>query len=160
MFRYADIERAIAQMNEIPPEAMASFRGRVRNFQRIGLVKRSSGVGQKVEWTADDAVYLAAIFELSQAGIPPSTIKAILGKHPDFLWWFPAAEADDSDRFLFVGGSLMKPFAKAEQADEIAVDTGTAEDVLAALKRPGNARLVVINLSVLLTRLAEHLKDV
>ena len=77
-FKYADIERAIASIHNINPEAFKTLRSRIKHFQRIGLVPSSPGKGQKIKYTVGDAIRWALCFELAECGLPPEQIKDVI----------------------------------------------------------------------------------
>jgi hypothetical protein len=78
-FRYGDVEAAIRSLHNVPPGRVGTFRARVRNFQRVGLVPSSPGRGIKIEYELADAWKWAVSFALVQCGLPPEAIKSVLG---------------------------------------------------------------------------------
>ena len=77
-FKYAELETAIASLHNVSPSAMKTLRGRVRHFQRIGLVPSSPGKGQKLQYRVADAIVWAVCFELAELGLPPEQIKDVI----------------------------------------------------------------------------------
>jgi hypothetical protein len=104
-FKYGQIEAAIASMHNVPPEAMATFRSRVKHFQRIGLVPSSPGKGQKIKYKLADAALWALCFEFTEFGLAPEQVKTIIKIGGDAVTkamldfvptedWFFATEGD------------------------------------------------------------------
>ena len=60
MFTYKEVERALAAVHQISPSAMGAFRGRIKHFQRLGLVPSSPGKGRKISYRLED-VYVWAV---------------------------------------------------------------------------------------------------
>jgi hypothetical protein len=77
-FKYKQVEEAIASLHNIPASAMKTFKGRIKHFQRIGLVPSSPGKGQRIEYRAIDAVRWALCFEFAELGVQPEHIKGII----------------------------------------------------------------------------------
>jgi hypothetical protein len=50
MYTYSQVESALARVHHIPDSSLGSFRGRIKHFQRIGIVPQSSGKGKKISY--------------------------------------------------------------------------------------------------------------
>lgn len=79
MFRYAEVEAALAAIHDIPESGMGAFKGRLIHFQRIGLGPSNPGRGKKIEYTLEDVLIWAFCLQLAEFGIDPKTIQAIYG---------------------------------------------------------------------------------
>ncbi len=77
MYRYGDVEAALAAIHDIPEAGMGAFKGRLIHFQRIGLGPGNPGRGKKIEYTLEDVLTWAFCLELSEFGVDPKQIQAI-----------------------------------------------------------------------------------
>ena len=82
MFTYSKVERALAAVHKISPSAMGAFRGRIKHFQRLGLVPSSPGKGRKISYSLEDVYMWAMCLELQEFGIDPIIIKEFLRLSP------------------------------------------------------------------------------
>ena len=107
MFRYAEVEAALAAIHEIPEDGMGAFKGRLIHFQRIGLGPGNPGRGKKIEYTLEDVLTWAFCLELSEFGVDPKQIQAI------FKWSSMAInlglyrKLDGDDVFFLVTPNIM-----------------------------------------------------
>jgi hypothetical protein len=102
MFTYSQVERALAAVHEISPPAMGAFRGRIKHFQRLGLVPSSPGKGRKVSYRLEDVYMWALCLELQEFGIEPVIIRH-LHRLADFrimITWL-ISEDDSEQRDLY-----------------------------------------------------------
>jgi hypothetical protein len=76
MYTYAQVERALAAVHEVPEAAMGAFRGRFKHFQRLGMVPSSPGRGRKIVYSLDDVYFWALCLQLEEFGLDPTKIKA------------------------------------------------------------------------------------
>jgi hypothetical protein len=95
-YSYAQVERALGTLFGAPASAQGSFRGRVRHFQRIGLIEVTPGKGRRIAYTFDQAAeWMVALF-LAEFGIDPIVIvKSIQGERTQLRDW--VAEAIDAE---------------------------------------------------------------
>ncbi len=111
-FKYAQIEQALAQhhMIDSDPKTMKTFRARIRNFQKIGLVPSSPGKGQKIVYTTRDAVFWALCFEFVEFGIAPTAIREIMNlKGEELLDYLTLEQTEtDEDRYFFMIGLFLQ----------------------------------------------------
>ena len=78
VFKYSEVESAIAAIHNVSPAALKMFRSRIKNFQRIGMVSFSPGKGQKIDYKIIDVIRWALCFEFAELGLPPDQIKLII----------------------------------------------------------------------------------
>jgi hypothetical protein len=78
MFTYAQVEKALASAFEVRTDAMGAFRGRIKHFQRLGLVPSSPGKGKKISYHREDIYKWAIGLEFAEFGLDPTVIKAQL----------------------------------------------------------------------------------
>jgi hypothetical protein len=76
--RYGEIERAIASLHGVTKESSGIFRGRLRHFQKLGIVPSSPGRGAKIDYDRKAAVDWAIAFELAELGVQPELIKFLV----------------------------------------------------------------------------------
>src|SRR5271165_3391061 len=95
-YAYAQVERALGTLFGAPATAQGSFRGRVRHFQRIGLVEVTPGKGRRIVYTFDQAAeWMVALF-LAEFGIDPIVIvKSIQQERRHLREWI--GEAIDAE---------------------------------------------------------------
>lgn len=101
MYRYAQVELALVLAYDIPAESIGAFRGRIKHFQRIGIVPSSPGKGRKIEYQKDTVFLWAFCIELAEFGVDPTVIKAVV----DSIWTKHLREAfayENVDPLLFV----------------------------------------------------------
>ena len=78
ILRYGEIEKAIASLHGVTKELSGIFRGRLRHFQKLGIVPSSPGRGAKIDYDLKAAVDWAVAFELAELGIQPELIKFLI----------------------------------------------------------------------------------
>lgn len=78
MLTYSQVEAVLAQIHFIDSDKMGAFRGRIKHFQRIGIVPASPGRGKKISYEIQDLLVWAYGLELAQFGIDPTVIKDFL----------------------------------------------------------------------------------
>jgi hypothetical protein len=106
-FSYKVVERALAAVHHIPPNALGAFRGRLQHFQRLGVVPASPGRGRKIAYTKADVYLWALGLEFAEFGMDPKPIKQFLIAYfstirRDFL-----ENDDDRKQFFFFSPSLL-----------------------------------------------------
>jgi hypothetical protein len=70
----AQVERALGTLFGAPASAQGSFRGRVRHFQRIGLVEVTPGRGRRIPYTRVQAAKWMVALVLAELGVDPIVI--------------------------------------------------------------------------------------
>jgi hypothetical protein len=112
MFTYSQVERALAAVHGISPSAMGAFRGRIKHFQRLGLVPSSPGKGRKVSYRLEDAYMWALCLELQEFGVDPVIIKHLhrLADFRTVVTWLSSEEnSEQQDRyFVFYPNFLLQ----------------------------------------------------
>ena len=74
-YTYAQVERSLARMFHLP---IGSLRGRVKHFQKLGIVRFNPGRGKKIPYTLADAFRWALALEFAEFGIDPNIIATIM----------------------------------------------------------------------------------
>jgi hypothetical protein len=93
-YTYAEVERALGMFFGAPASAWGSFRGRVRHFQRIGLVEVTPGKGRRIAYTSVQAAEWMVALLLAELGIDPVVIvESIQRERTQLRRWI--AEATD-----------------------------------------------------------------
>lgn len=79
MYRYADIEAAVAGSQRIPDEGLGAFRARLRHLRNQGVpdVPRP-GKGRAVHYTLHHAAQLAFALELEAISVPPHQVAELV----------------------------------------------------------------------------------
>ncbi len=76
--RYGEIEKAIASLHGVTEQSSGVFRGRLRHFQKLGIVPSSPGRGAKIDYDLKAAVDWAIAFELAELGVQPELIRFLI----------------------------------------------------------------------------------
>jgi hypothetical protein len=110
MFTYSQVERALATVHEISPSAMGAFRGRIKHFQRLGLVPSSPGKGRKVSYRLEDVYMWALCLELQEFGVDPAIIKELhrLANFRRAVSWLSAEDNLEQLYFVFYPNFLSQ----------------------------------------------------
>ena len=167
MFRYAEVQAALAGLHGAYPDHMGAFRGRLQHFQRLGMAPASPGRGKAITYAFEDVARWAFALELSECGIDPVRISRILP------WaWLEVGpflcNPHEGEKVFFASPMLMiAQMVEAETGAPTSIDFAKvygAEkdryvfDVEEQEKlRPGRALLV--NLSQLRSRLLNELQE-
>lgn len=77
MYRYAQVETALMAVSEVLEAGRGALRGRLKNFQRLGLLDESPGKGSRIEYRFSDVCLLALCLEFAQFGIDPTKIAQV-----------------------------------------------------------------------------------
>ncbi len=92
------IIKTIIGMNE---QSSGVFRGRLRHFQKLGLVPAAPGRGAKIDYDRKAAVDWALAFELSELGIQPELIVLFKERCGRGIFdFFEQPTPDGEDHFL------------------------------------------------------------
>jgi hypothetical protein len=106
--RYGEIERAIASLHFVTEQSSGVFRGRLRHFQRLGIVPSSPGRGAKIDYDRKAAVDWAIAFELAELGIQPDLIKHFIERCGHEIFdFFEQPTPDGEDRFLCFDAAFL-----------------------------------------------------
>jgi hypothetical protein len=91
-YTYAQVERALGTLFGVPARAQGSFRGRVRHFQRVGLIEVAPGKGRRIEYTRIQAGEWLVALMLAEFGIDPVVIvKSIQQERRQLREWIEEA---------------------------------------------------------------------
>ena len=170
MFRYAEVQAALAGLHGAYPDHMGAFRGRLQHFQRLGMAPASPGRGKSIVYAFEDVARWAFALELSECGIDPARIARLLP------WaWLKVGpylcEAHEGEKLFFAVPTLMiAHMVEAENGSAPASTDFGPVNLLGegpprfvydveelANWRPGRA--LIVNLTELRTRLLRYLRD-
>ncbi|MGA2638844.1 hypothetical protein [Methylocella sp.] len=151
MFSYRQVEEAVRSLHDVPPERLATFRARVRNFQKLNLILSSPGKGQRISYSIFDAVQWALCFEFAELGLGPELTAWLLLK---VLFLFLAAfnpEGQDGDWIFWLRGDLFSRYlARAGLYTELECGVKPASRVAEAAFAPDKpGRVLMVNFSKL-----------
>ena len=73
-FSYAMVEAALVEMHDIAPDSVPALRSRFGAFQRGGLLGKQPGRGTRLEYGGDQLHRVVFAFEMTQAGMSPTTV--------------------------------------------------------------------------------------
>jgi len=92
MWKYAQVERALAALHEADPTAQKGpLRGRIKHLQRLGIpLGLQPGRGKSIDYGYDEVFQFAICLELAEFGVDPVTIKSILEEN----WIIDEPETD------------------------------------------------------------------
>jgi len=112
MYSYGQVEAALAAVHRIPPKAIGAFKGRIKHFQRIGIVPASPGKGKRIDYSHADVYLWGFCLELASFGMDPVTIKKISEKIWNAVFYTAFGPETDSDLYFFFHPALLgKDFA-------------------------------------------------
>jgi hypothetical protein len=156
MYSYGQVESALAAVHRIPPKAVGAFKGRIKHFQRIGIVPASPGKGKRIDYALTDVYLWGFCLELAEFGMDPVTIKKIADKIWNSVYYTAFGPEADSDLYFFFHPALLVKDSAAELMESISFSIDS--DLAAGLaKTPPaketatrfRARYAAINLSKL-----------
>ena len=99
--RYGEIEKAIASLHGVTEQSSGVFRGRLRHFQKLGIVPSSPGRGAKIDYDLKAAVDWAVAFELAELGIQPELIKFLIQVYGGTIFTFFQSPPSSDEDVLF-----------------------------------------------------------
>ena len=80
-FGYAVLERALAKVFKLSPDAQAGvLRGRIIHLRRGGFGPQEAGRGNRIKYDHETAVKWLLALLLADAGVSPRTIQSLLRK--------------------------------------------------------------------------------
>lgn len=82
MYRFAEVQYALAKLHGAHLNHLGVMRGRLQHFQRLGLVPSTPGRGKVVRYSDEDALKWAFSLELVECGIDPSRVVTVVPR----LW--------------------------------------------------------------------------
>lgn len=170
MFRYAEVQAALAGLHGAYPDRMGAFRGRLQHFQRLGMAPASPGRGKAIVYAIEDVARWAFALELSECGIDPARIAKMLP------WaWLKVGpylcEKHEGEKIFFAVPTLMiAQMVEAEHGSAPASSEFSQVNLLGEGApryvydveellnwRPGRA--IIVNLTQLRGRLLDKLKS-
>jgi hypothetical protein len=112
MYSYGQVEAALAGVHQIPPNALGAFRGRIKHFQKIGIVPSSPGKGRRIDYALTDVYRWGFCLEFAEFGMDPVTIKKIVDDAWNHVYYTAFGPEAESDRYFFFHPALLgKDFA-------------------------------------------------
>jgi hypothetical protein len=106
-FSYKSVEKALAAVHLVPPQAMGAFRGRLQHFQRLGMVPSSPGRGRRISYEKADILLWAFGLELAEFGMDPSLIKRVIDANWLSVKSYLLEGEDSRDRLFFFSPNLI-----------------------------------------------------
>jgi hypothetical protein len=151
-YTYAQVEAALADHHEIDGRSVGAFRGRIKNFQRLGIVPSSPGKGKKITYDFAAVVKWGLCLELAEFGIAPEYIKLIVEARGDATL---ATLKLPGEHVLYFSPFLL---GGPRDLEAIRASTGIAESSkLTGLMTSRLPRVLIINLTELLRGLLSAL---
>jgi hypothetical protein len=127
--RYGEIERAIASMHGVTVASSGIFRGRLRHFQKLGLVPSAPGRGAKIDYDRKAAIVWAVAFELTELGVHPDLITEIIQRCRRSVFdFFEQPTPDGEDWFLCFEATFLTTHMNRQ--------TGMRLSLMTALSKP------------------------
>ena len=162
-FSYPQLEAAMRQLHNVPSERSGTFKARIRNFQRIGLIPSAPGKGQRIDYSIVDAITWALCFEFAEVGLLPENIKAIFSLCGATLFYPFGGPIQNEDQILVLRGNFLEWYLNAGGAQlgegqttfGIIPVSQLSEMVFTKAKVP---RAIMINLTDLKRKLGGTLK--
>jgi|SRR5271170_495299 len=161
MFTYSQVESALSRANRVPAQSLGAFKGRIKHFQRLGMVQSSPGKGTKISYTREHVYSWAICLELAQFGIDPTIIKQMIWSWNDgrFLKHLiqKTIESTRESYFVFYPNLASLPENMIYISDIIhAIDELKERPELALMM----TRMAMINLSHVLREVEAALEEV
>jgi hypothetical protein len=142
-YTYAQVERALGTWFCAPASAQGSFRGRVRHFQRIGLIEVTPGKGRRISYSRVQAAEWLLALLLAEFGVDPVVIvKSIQRERRQLREWIGEATDEEAlggnEVFLAAQPELMSGAWASKHAAAI-VELAKFRRHDWALKMPGHS---------------------
>ena len=116
MYTYAQVEDALATVHRIPPNARGAFRGRIRHFQKLGIVTSTPGRGRRIDYSVYDVLLWGFALELGEFGVDPTAVKKIVFSRPiEILFSVFDQSAKESVLFFFHPNLLSNSFPDTDR---------------------------------------------
>lgn len=163
LFTYGQVEAALAKLHRVDDRALGAFRGRIKHFQRLGIVPSSPGRGKKISYEMEHVIIWAFCLELSEFGIDPTIIKrfiAVLGYA--IIDAFENASHYTSDRYFAFYPNIMSNWFNSEEGPfgTIRTDCFCASELSASrIEAEFDRRVSLINLTRLKKELDAALEE-
>ena len=177
MYRYGQVEAALAILIGVEPDSMGAFRGRIVHLRRLGITPSAPKKGAPIEYTFEQVAIIAYCLQLAEFGLDPISTKIFLEvtwgkvisslqqveKEDMFLCFFPNAMSR-----VFVGNlgkkalvaSIVLPQSEATYAEVIRRFTPKRIDLADPDWKSFAARLGMMNLSHIRRSLVAALESV
>jgi len=107
-FSYPQLEAAMRQLHNVPAPRSGTFKARIRNFQRVGLIPSAPGKGQRIDYSIVDAITWALCFEFAEVGLLPENIKSIFNLCGATLFYPFGGPLQDEDQILVLRGNFLE----------------------------------------------------
>jgi hypothetical protein len=164
MYSYAQVEAALASNLNVRAESMGALRGRLKHFQKLGLVTAAPGKGKKIEYIFSDVWLWAVTLELCEFGIDTTKMKNIVKPLSDnMLSRLTNDTSNNEDLFeVFYPRFVSRWFeTDGNVLGDIETETITASDLLSDIRddRGQRRRRSVLNISQLERELKAALDD-
>ncbi len=162
---YGEVEALYAALHSIRPEKRTAFKARLKHFQRLGFPPGvNTGTGRPANYDAAATMLLGLALEWAQLGSSPESTVAMLTRWPDFiraavaraLASRPPNGPDTDDVFLSISPMALEALMEVTE-DGVGFGAGTASELAGTIE--AFSRLALINLSLLIYRIAERLPD-
>jgi hypothetical protein len=119
MLTYKQVETALAKIHFVHENAMGALRGRIKHFQKLGIVTSSPGRGKKKTYEIYDLLLWTYCLELSQFGIDPTIIKVVLpNTMPFFIDAIEKVDRSRVDIYLVWHPNIMSAYMQKSEGGE------------------------------------------
>lgn len=163
MFTYAQVEAALAKLHKVDSRALGAFRGRIKHFQRLGIVPSSPGRGKKIRYEMEHVLTWAFCLELSEFGIDPTIIKRfvrVLGSA--IIAEFKTVSESECDKYFAFHPNIMSDwfYSGADLFGTIKTDCFCASELSASkIEAEFGRRVALINLTKIQRELEAALEE-
>jgi len=163
LFTYQEVENAIARLHHVPSARTGTFKARIRNFQRVGLIPSSPGKGLRIRYDIEDVIRWALCFEFSEIGLLPEQIKRIFTCSGWTLFRpFEGPVTSDDYLFCLLGNFLEWHLNKEDKQsldhEELVFDVVRASRISRMIiKNEYYNRILIINMTALKRKLGQEL---
>ena len=101
MFRYGQVEAALARLHDIDESGMGAFKGVIIHLQRQGLTAANPGRGKRIDYSLENVWLWAVCLELLQIGLDPKiAVRAVRSLQTMLEKEFAKLPDRTEDRFL------------------------------------------------------------
>lgn len=129
MYSYGQVEAALAAVHRIPPKALGAFKGRIKHFQRIGIVPASPGKGKRIDYSLTDVYLWGFCLEFAEFGMDPVTIKKLADKMWNNIYYEAFGPQPESDLYFFFHPALLGKDFAAELMQSIETPDGAPSSI-------------------------------
>ena len=107
MYRYAEVEAALAKMHHIAPDAIGAFRGRIKHLQKIGVVPSSPGRGKKISYNFGAVAVWAFCLQVAEFGVDPTVTRTFYRAVEGWLLRILLNDREEEDQIMIFIPHLM-----------------------------------------------------